>query len=49
MHLRDCAGCGKLRRFMQSSKTHRVEDYCMYGGGLIPLAKVEKCPREDKV
>lgn len=48
MQMYNCIGCDKLRRFVQSS-THRCEDYCEYGGGLIPLAKIEMCPREEAI
>ena len=43
----ECAGCARLRRYVQSA-SHRCEDYCEHGGGLIPLAKIEKCPMESK-
>ncbi len=47
MHLGDCEGCGNLRKFVQV-KSHRVEGYCSCGGGLIPLAKVDRCPMEGE-
>lgn len=47
MYLNNCEGCGKLQKFIQV-KSHRVEGYCKYGGGLLPLANVEKCPMGSK-